>query len=62
MFQSQKTVEKTPEASRSGDEGKYKGFERGLEPERIIGATESHGELLFLMKWLVYIWLVYGLM
>ncbi|KAJ8036056.1 Chromobox protein-like 3 [Holothuria leucospilota] len=49
--ESQKTVEKTPEASRSGDEGKYKGFERGLEPERIIGATESHGELLFLMKW-----------
>ncbi|VDM23664.1 unnamed protein product [Hydatigera taeniaeformis] len=28
-----------------------RGFARGLKPDRIIGATDSSGELMFLIKW-----------
>ena len=40
-----------PECPDFGEGDKARGFGRGLDPERIIGATDSSGELMFLIKW-----------
>lgn len=46
-----KKKKKVAEVKTTEDDNKPRGFDRGLQPERIIGATDSSGELMFLMKW-----------
>ncbi|XP_069770237.1 chromobox protein homolog 3-like isoform X1 [Narcine bancroftii] len=43
--------ENKPKKKKDPSDNQPRGFARGLEPERIIGATDSSGELMFLMKW-----------
>ncbi len=33
------------------EDSRSRGFDRGLQADRIIGATDSSGELMFLVKW-----------
>jgi len=46
-----KEKEQTKQAPKADSPLMRTGFDRGLDPQRIIGATDSSGELMFLMKW-----------
>ncbi|KAM3843143.1 chromobox protein homolog 3-like [Diretmus argenteus] len=45
------TAEPETEAKKKDVTEQPRGFARNLEPERIIGVTDSSGELMFIMKW-----------
>lgn len=42
---------KEAKKSKSDEEVKPHGFDRNLPPEKILGATDTSGQLMFLMKW-----------
>ena len=55
---SSQPVEKTrdpalaaPEAKKKKNRPEPNGFDKGYEAEKIIGATDGNGELMFLVKW-----------
>ena len=41
-------TKKEKKVARTGE--RLRGFERGLDPEKIVGATNSSGEIMFLIK------------
>lgn len=39
------------DAEEKPKQARKRGFARGLEPEKILGATDAAGDLMFLIKW-----------
>jgi len=47
----QKVVDSASTTKKKRDDDRPRGFDRGLEADRILGATDGNGELCFLIKW-----------
>ena len=43
-------VDTSSKKKKGGDDDKPRGFDRSLDPERIIGATDSSGDFFCLLK------------
>lgn len=43
--------EKADKRKNITEDNRARGFDRGLKPDKIVGATDASGELMFLMMW-----------
>lgn len=44
-------VEKIDKRKNVSEDNRARGFDRGLDADKIVGATDASGELMFLMMW-----------
>lgn len=53
QFELTATAEEADKSKRKNitEDNRARGFDRGLDPAKIVGATDASGELMFLMMW-----------